>query len=261
MTATLSKDRNAERITWILAILMALGIQGFWWVWLRPIHVVEQAYVREPARMIYMPIRENPQKPEKIDDGVHAVWSPVLFSLPTSVGFSQPMFSDGAGTMQPQLQAPSTSSLFLARAMKPLPLTWAVKSDVAIQNRLRVPGSHVPVIDEMSPFESVGLEQNGPGITWQFPDGLADVAFTANRFPSTCLQTQAWSFTVYIELDPRGNVAHAFLEKVSDTMMSEALIRAVYQWRATPEEGTRVGRVLVQYDGSSSKERTGEESL
>ncbi len=258
MTSALSTDRNAERTIWILAILMALGIQGFWWVWLRPVQAVQHVRVREPARMIYRPIREHAQKPEKIHDGVQAVWSPVLFSLPTSVGFSQPMFSDGANSMQPQLQAPSTSSLFLARATKSWPSTWAVNSDALKQNRSYVSGFHVPVMDERSPFESGEPARAGQGLTWRFPDGLAEVTFTANRFPAICLATQAWSFTVYLELDLRGNVAHAFLEKISDTMMSEALMLAIYQWRTAPAEGLRAGRVLVQYDGSHIEKKVEE---
>ncbi|NCC51592.1 MAG: hypothetical protein EOM20_10285 [Spartobacteria bacterium] len=254
-----SHNRKAERTTWFLAILLALCFQAFWMVWLRPAPLIPTSRVGTPPHMVYRAVPEQAaQAGHMRSEEVRAVWSPVLFSLPTPVGFSQPMFSDRGSSMRPPLQAPSVSAMFLARPPGAPDAGRAVRRRGAERLVRDILGSPALVPDGVTDVALFRKEPAGRGLSIRFNEGLSEVVFTDHRLPASCLSTQAWSLTAFLELDPRGFVARALLEDISDDALRADMVRAICQWQAAPSDRIRSGRVIMSYDGVLPTAITGE---
>ncbi len=208
--------------------LCTLGVTVLPWVLLQPTRgMVARPKPATPA-FSYLPIDTSAREMAP-DDDPRAVWSPVLFSLPSPVGFSRPLLSGRAGIGAP-LESPGVTRLSLAwEAPAPAPLVPERIRLEALDPSLGTPRPPV----RLPPAAALQvLRQSG--------FGGADAPQMPLPDPAR-LGLAGWETEALIEADELGTVHHVLLNPPPPAEDARQLVQSLYRWRFAPgSPGQRV---------------------
>ena len=207
---------------------------GLFLVLFRPAPPPSAAAPASVSRLLYHPRTEG--------DGFHpqpvGLWSPHLFSFPSSLGFSG--FLDIRPTgLQPQLDPPEPETVFLNHAKllsPPIPesgeLPEQVRAFFVAQTR-RPPPPRVP---------------SSAAYDIRFLEGLSEEDFMDFSLPEPqAADAAGWHAQLEIEVLPGGEISHVFvMNETQPGGNRNRLVQAVRQWRGRPSDRARRGIVAVR---------------
>jgi|GEM_PF-2401105 len=174
---------------------------------------------------------------------LRALWSPVLFSLPTPMGFSRSVVSGDSALRPPLQQAQSTPVLLARPALPPNAPLISVPADV-----LAGRAAAEPLVPETAVFARTAAVT---GQAWQIllHDGLADASWQAQPLPKVPADGSAgtWEAEAQLELSREGLVQHVWLEApTASSNVNAQLVHALLQWRCAPATNARAVHVLLR---------------
>ncbi len=242
--------RTPERLHWTLAVIIVLGVQSVWLVWLDVVPPPAGAHPPEPTHIVFMPLATRGGVDAETSADALEVWSPALFALPDAMGFSQRFLTETIG-----LHPPLDTRVELAMTLyRPETFLWpagAIELQ-GLREKLSIAHRRLPLSLPVEPalFPPSPEARRLPRIV--ILDGLSDRGF--EQTPLDHVQalslTPPWEAEVHVEVDEAGIVRRVLYERrPSDPTLATALIRAVYAWRMTSAETGSVGRVYVSGDG------------
>ncbi len=233
-----------------MAVLMAILTQGLWWLFLIPAEAVHQVVDTKAPKLTYLRLEEMAD-----DAGAQTLWSPILFSLPTPVGFSRLMM-EGAGSLRPPLSAASTAELFFARESPDAPGLRAVVHEPLSNRIVQVLGSLASAERAPSVFAD-SEEAFEPYVTIEFVDGFLEEEFAEASLPNELKSgTGSWEVLAHLDVDEWGHVAHVFLERMTDSdARNNAIIRALHRWKLDRAGEARSGKVVVRFRGRPAAQK------
>jgi len=245
-SAVLAPEPAGARAAWrpqVWSAVLAVVWFGFWGLLLQPAD--RKASAARPAktpRVAFLP------GPAARGGGVphadlRALWSPVLFSLPTPMGFSRSVVSGDAALRLPLQQALSTPVL-LARPAPP-PHALLIPSPADVLSGRAAAG---PLVPETPVFARAAAVT---GQAWQIllRGGLADAVWQAQPLPTAPADGSAgvWEAGAQLEVSREGVVQHVWLEApTASSNLNNQLVHALLQWRGTPATNARTGHVLLR---------------
>lgn len=227
----------------VLAVGMMVGLHGFWLLWLSPESAEPLAGRPDRTRLLVVspdshPWRESPRG-----------WSPVLFPLPTPVGFSDFAVSEDTG-VGPAFASPPAPVPFLERASyfasppsRPPGPSEPPGPAEGSQAAAATPAATPTVLEDI-PWERY------QGLRLHLADGLVRDDLTSIEIPGAPMldQETPWEAIAWLEFNELGLVQHAFIETSSGNRDRDRdLLRSLYQWRLRPEAGSRRGRAHFQF--------------
>jgi hypothetical protein len=237
---------QAQVFAWAGAVLLALVTQGGWFfLFSAPDKVTRR--LPQSVQVKYHPVQLTEGGEEESEAITRAVWSPVLFSLPTRVGFSE-ILLEGAELARPPLETGSESAMFLERVAGTARASSAVELG-PITNRFQqwrsveIPNQvQAPIMPRPSGITERGFEA-------EFVDGLLASDFEVMGWPLQAggLSNSAWRALAHITTDDRGSVVHVMLEEgTGSAILNEAIVRNLSTWRLKKPGSGRQGKVIVR---------------
>jgi len=228
------------------AAVLALAWFGGWGLLLQPAGSPAPATrVAKAPRVTYLPA------PAVQGDGatradLRVLWSPVLFSLPTPMGFSRSAASNEA-TLRPPLQQALSTPVLLARPVPP-PAAPLIPPPVA---NLAGPAPAAPAVPAAPVFTA---PPPATSAAWQvlLRGGLADAAWQAQPLPpapadGTAADVEAGA---QLEFSREGWAQHVWLDApTASSNVNAQLVRALLQWRCAPAAAPRSGAVVLRATG------------
>ncbi len=239
---------------WCLAVLSALvwHLAVFWWLGLESLPVAS-AKAHAPTAMRVAP-EPYVNSAEPFADEIHLLWSPVVFALPTHVGFSAQLMAKRVDA-RPPLNASRESSMYLNR-MKSDQRALTTTDVVPLGNVLRYdpirlsadvpPGRSFMHTDGTMASASISIIQH---------DGSLELVDTARfSIQSDKVATDAWEVTARVEVDHGGAVERVILEEgASAPVLNTEIIRAIRRCRFNKGEHGRSAQVRVYFMGAPEK--------
>ena len=176
------------------------------------------------------------------------MWSPVLFSLPTPMGFSRSVVS-GDAVLRPPLQRTQSAPVLLPRPA-PADNTPMIPAPADVFAR-RAADAPPLVIIEPPAFAGVLA---ATGRTWQvvLSGGLVEARWQAQPLPKAPAGDggDLWEAGAQIEFNRAGVVQHVWLETpTASSNLNAQLVRALLEWRCAPAAAPRAGSVIVRTVG------------
>ena len=184
------------------------------------------------AGVAYMPL-ETAGTPDRPD--ARAIWSPVLFSLPTAIGFSR---EAGAGpTARPPLDPPA----------EPPPLLTRAASGVS-DGPPALPGVPLPG----HPAGNAPVSPPGPALVVLEGTLPSGAAFPV---PESARGNRPWEAEVRVEFDGSGQAVRGFVESTDAAAGVRAeLARGILGWRRGTGDGDGWVRVRLVDPGRAAGE-------
>jgi hypothetical protein len=227
---------------WVAAGALALALHGAWWWyarnWTTPVASIGSA---TSARLQWWPPAEPDAAPAQL------LWSPVLFALPSEVGFSRSGVGPDAPP-RPSLRANRERAVLLdAPAGPAFPLPDYLPS---VEDTVRAhvwdwaPTAGGPVFDLAGRTTGFVLR-----VSW--PDGQPALRASGVGLEALApwLDEKPWEALAYLQFSEQGTVRSVFLEKATASRdRNEALARGLRRLRVDPSERPFACRVLLQYD-------------
>jgi hypothetical protein len=234
---------------WVLAAALALAWHAFWGLWLRA--APPPAPLRAPVvpEVTYAPIQAAPESGGPALADARTLWSPVLFSLPTPMGFSRSALARRIGS-QPPLAVPGDTAIFLER---PAPSDERViRVGESVEALMRESPDrfafHVPDVPALTPT----AVSTGETVRVELLGGLAGRRFVRMDLPDEprVRGDTAWEAGAYLEVDGEGRVVHVLLENPSESAkLNGMLVRSMRGWRMESAGRPHSGRVTLRYPG------------
>lgn len=229
---------------WLLAALAGAGLHVFWWTAFSPQELPGSASGPLFPRVSYRPLLVE-------GDGrvggneVQAVWSPILFSLPTHVGFSKSQLTRST-LMLPPADLPAESPLQRGRLPDMADLAGPVGSTMEDQMRLTFSKMQQrPPTPFLPPDPETGTGRASPGLQVIWLDGLSADDFEATSFRAGVSNGALREAVFHVVATEAGLVGRVLLEAGSgDAAWDAEALRAVRGWRAVPGQ-RRAGRVRI----------------
>lgn len=189
-----------------------------------------------------------------------ALWTPVLLSLPSSVGFSAPL---GAGTPRtaPALDLPREELQFLPRAAlagpsAPPPGAFSRGLEAIASARLARPLDPPRVLPPAATLSPPSLQ----AIHLLFLHGAAPEEVETRPWPNAVSnrQTRAWEAVVQAWADDEGALYEVLLEtRTEDRELNAALVQAVRAWSLHAGASTNWLRLRVRSFGAPHRPANG----
>jgi hypothetical protein len=241
--ASVPAPRWTLRRLWLLALPLAAGWFGFWGLlWQPELFSAPRELPRFAAHARYLPARAPAEGGEAARD-LRVMWSPVLFALPTPMGFSRAPAA-GDGHDRPRVQRPDIEP----RLMPPPPA--AALTPV-------VPAPRQPALNDGANFRVDGVAPvfaQLPAITSTLTSevlgDLAAVACLEKPLPPLPqdLTVLNWQVVAKLEVGREGRVQHVFLDPPSTSAGFNAqLTQALLRWRFAPAAAAAQGQVRLQH--------------
>jgi hypothetical protein len=234
---------------WIPAAALALVWHVLWGFWLGPAEPVSGAGGSGAPLLSFLPAPKTESGDDSpVADGL-ALWSPAIFSLPSTVGFSRAALTNGTGA-RPPLQVPGGASVFLDRQVHAEPepgFRFAPDLEESVREVLtnlseRLPespvfGSSLTTETAVQVELSSGLEKKRVGTMDVPPDNVL-------------LKDKPWEVAAFVEFNEEGKVSGVFLETKSEFEDVDAsLIRALWRWQLENAKEPLSGRVTFRSPG------------
>jgi hypothetical protein len=246
---------RGSRCLWLVAGMIATSWFGAWALLLSPASPRPARGVALVPRVVYLPSMSDAAAPTGVTAEVRMLWSPVLFSLPTPLGFSRDALTNEM-RMRPPLGPYAGFTNFLERAARTAPVIEPpprVNLPEMAANALRAvvasepltPAFDLTAVSTSALFEIVLL------------DGLAGRKFAETRLPVRPWVGGAkpWEAVAYLELDEAGRVVHVFLESPSPSdALNARLAQVLRAWRLAEPGSASSGRVLLRNKGRAQEQ-------
>ena len=226
------------------AAALAIGWFGFWGLVLRPEPVRETERTPPPApRVTYLPGTEGLGGRSAQAD-LRALWSPVLFALPTPMGFSRGATNSDVA-WRPPLQQTQSEPVLLTRP-PPAPAALMAVTPGLLARRAAAPPALVPA----EPPVFAGAPA-ATGRVWQvvLGDGLAGIRWQQQPLPEAPAEDgeSLWEAGAQLEISREGVVQHVWLDTpTASAQVNDLLLHALLGWRSVPEAKARSGRVVLR---------------
>jgi|GEM_PF-3403150 hypothetical protein len=243
---------------WILCAVWAVLLHGAGWIVFSHSDHVPPAIQTKKAFPLLMIEHETMRYPVAgtAKESMPYLWSPALFALPSSVGFSRtlvrarparqpPIRMETSYTMQLPLEQvhserkpsgpPPSYEMFDWRALSapaPNAIAWGSRTGQE---------DHHAAADRRTGLQIVfhGAWTSDDFVTMHL---LEDEAMK---------DTELWQAELYVGLDPNGSVQHVWLSQPTEhAQLNEALVRTVRGWRAGRALQPAQGRVSFMYWGA-----------
>lgn len=238
----LTAPRWSLRRLWLLALPLSALWFGFWGLLWQPeaFTLSREAPLFTPHAR-FLPAR-TPADGGEVQSDLRVMWSPVLFALPTPMGFSRAPAA-GDGHDRPRVQRPSLEPLLMPppsqqlAAVVPAPRLPALNQGALF----RLDGA-TPVFTGMPvPTNTLVIDKLG---------GLAALACLEQPLPALPaeLTADSWTIAAALEVGREGRVQHVFLDTPSASpAFNEQLTRAFFGWRFAPSTAAAQGVVHLHY--------------
>jgi hypothetical protein len=206
------------------------------------------------ARYVYWVQSNSGSAPDAWDSDPRALRSPILFALPTLVGFSPGR--KRITETHSWLRIPGENNLLLERVFEE-----PNAQDLHARTRgeaIRLSRARWLALDEIEePYHALLGTPSAVHIEWvdATPDGLAGVSIELN--PPPAVGERAWEASALLHISEAGEVVSVFLVKsTADRERNESIVRSLWTLRAAPG---REGRYTVNlfYYPMPSAERAG----
>ena len=223
-----------RRRLWAAAALAALAWHGLLLGALRPARSPRPRRPPKPPSVRYLP---GPHAGASWTDA-RWLWSPVLFSLPSPVGFSR--VRDEGESVRTPLAPPPPAPRF--RDAPPAP---PEDGPAVLPPRTSAAAAHWNgLLDGAAPAFSPGprgpLRLAGAWLADDFERGPAD--------PPAALAARAWEARAQIEFDPRGVPERVLVDPPGeDPAFDRELARWLWSWRLKPGRAARDGRLRLVF--------------
>ena len=235
----------------IAAIVIALLLHLAWWLLVEPREEPGQAPRPEVTALVYRPVLVQAEG-RSAGDALQAVWSPILFSLPTHVGFSQSQL-ERSGMMLPPAEQPLDHSRLrdayaISTRLDPaIPLITPAEQANLTRHRLgldiphRAPTLSTATASPPAPLHRYHLRWCG-AITGE---DFLQTELAPNLVQNDGAPREA---TLYIAISEEGIVSRVMLENRSgNTEWDARLVRAIRSWKGRPANQPRSGRVRISF--------------
>jgi hypothetical protein len=244
--------RRWPRRLWLLAAPLALGWGLFWVsIWQPAAYTPPRRAPQFVPHAHYLPARAAASPTD-----LRVMWSPVLFALPTPMGFSRTP-STSEGRERPRVQRPSLEPQLMpspqmasGKPVVPAPLRPTFKDGVNFR------------VDEETPvFTAPPLSANA--LAMELLDGLASRRTAAPALPTLPaeLTADSWTVIAHLEIGRDGGVQHVFLDPPSASAAFNAqLVQSLYCWRLLPTATATAGLVRFQHAAVSGAMRAAPEA-
>lgn len=218
------------RRVWLLTLPLSGLWFGFWLViWQPESFTAPSAEPHFITHARYLPVRAASDGGEPQSD-LRVMWSPVLFALPTPMGFSRAPAA-GDGHDRPRVQRPSLDPLLMPppSVAKLAPVVPASKlPELNDGKNFRLDGA-TPVFAEIpAATNTLAIELLG---------ALAQLHSLEQPLPPLPaeLAADSWAIVATLEVGREGRVQHVFLDPPSSsTNFNAELTQALYRWRFVP---------------------------
>ena len=234
---------------WLPYALTALALHLVWWYAVPARRAT--AAVPAPARPAFSYLGARHGGVPRAEDEVLSMWSPVLFSVPTRMGFSAPLLRDADGLRPPDNPALAVPILaargtYLPPGMGPGPHDQLVSAMSSLVVRTVAP----PAFPPRKAGTNVLLH-----IIWTDQRGAPRYQSVDVANADPWVDRKPWDAQAFLELDEQGAVTHVFLEKPTPLKdRNAALIRVLAALRMGPDDMARSGRVTVRSEGVAPPE-------
>ncbi|NKB24757.1 MAG: hypothetical protein GKR87_10365 [Kiritimatiellae bacterium] len=243
------KDVYRRIFVWVIAITFSVVWHGVWVVFLKPESTVHYVPIPSEAKVFYMPWSNDKQAETQVD--IRRVWSPDLFALPSSIGFSQPLFSKDIN-IQPSLTVPSAArSSFPSRDdyvynKKMVNMPSFSNVSLEVENYLSVS----PALVE-DPFYFAVDQTSIPSLIIDYLNGFSEADFLEKDLPPVeKVGAFPWEMIAYLQAGNSGIIEHVMIEQPAvDAKVNILLTRYFYRWRLGKKICPCEGRVLIRYTG------------
>ena len=237
------------RVVWFWAVLLAIGWHGFWGWFFSPADAIPGAAPARTPQVSYMPVHADGRDGEALSADIRALWSPVLFSIPTPMGFSRSVLTNEAG-VRPPLGQPMMFSNFLERGASSISASPLVTLPPLTDMVAQAVNSLTPAGAGPSPID-VG-PATAEEVRIEFLQGLARTPPANLKLPRHpwINGDKAWEMVLYIEFDEEGIVRQVFAESPTESdTLNAAIVQAAWKLRLEPSEGPAVGRIVIRNRG------------
>ena len=237
------------RIVWFWAVLLAVGWHGLWGWLFSPARAVSTIAPLRVPQVSYMPVNADGRDGEALNADIRALWSPVLFSIPTPMGFSRSVLTNEVGVRPPLGQSMAFSN-FLERSALPVQASPLVT--IPALNDIVAETIKSLALNETDPSRVTPVPATGGEVQVEFLQGLAERKPANLNLPRHpwIKGDKAWEIVLYIEFGEDGLVRQVFVESPTE---SESLNAALAQgaWKLRLENpGVPVsGRIVVRNRG------------
>jgi hypothetical protein len=235
------------RRLWLLTVPLSAGWFAFWGLlWQPETFTAPRETPAFTPHARFLPVRAPADGGEPQSD-LRVMWSPVLFALPTPMGFSRAPAA-GDGHDRPRVQRPNLEPLL----MPPAP---------AAQRAALVPAPRLPALHDGATFRLdgaapvfAGLPATTNAMTVEVLGGLAGLRCLEQSLPLMPpeLTAESWTVTALIEVGRAGSVRHVFLDPPSASAAFNAqLTQAFLRWRFAPAAADVQGVVHLHHAPAS----------
>lgn len=239
----LSAARRWPRQLWLLAGPLAVVWFGFWGLlWNPETYTPPRSLPRFIPHARFLPGRTTSADSEAQHD-LRVMWSPILFALPTPMGFSRAPAA-GAGHARPRVQRPT-----LDPVLRPPPhdipqgsIISAISLPVFAAGDQFSTDTGAPVFT-VQPVGANTLEVELRG-------DLATLQPLEKPMPivPAALAVDSWDVNAYVDIGREGSVRHVFLDPPSASPEFNAyLLQALYRWQFAPAPMERRGTISFHY--------------
>jgi hypothetical protein len=229
------RPRERRFGTWCAAAFLTALWTALLGLLLQPAPRLSPPSAAAPPRVVFLP----PGRAERDGASVHAVWSPVLFSLPSPAGFSRP-FRRAALTPR------ATGEIFSPERVsaeggppEASPPSWLS------------PAAEAPAPARITPRAEEPPPPPLPPLTVALERGLAECGVRRFDLPDPT-GPGPWSASAAVRFDSNGIPASVLFDPPPpDPAYAAALAQALYRWRADPGRSPCRGRITIRRDGGS----------
>ncbi|TAN36319.1 MAG: hypothetical protein EPN23_08730 [Verrucomicrobia bacterium] len=241
--AALLAARRWPRRLWWLAAPLAVGWFAFWgFLWRPEAYTPPRGLPRFASHARFLPGRATTAGSE-VQRDLRVMWSPVLFALPTPMGFSRTP-STGESRDHPRVQRPGAEPLLMSEP--------CAATNVAVVSAPPLPafadGVRFRLDDVRSVFADLPVITNA--LTVELVGDLATIHTLEKTLPALPaeLADDSWTVIAYVDVGQAGEVRHVFLDPPSSVNDFNAqLLQALYRWRFTPAAADLHGAIHLHH--------------
>lgn len=227
---------------WVMATLVMCGLHLLWLIWLVPLPSFLRAPPRKPLHIsILTGALDGQENGGNPNSDARVLWSPILLSLPTPMGFSGAVVSENLD-VRPALNAPSGRPWLLERDDYGSTATDLARIGLVLD--LTEPEGRIPL-----PVAASSPPPVEPGLTIETMDRPAGPRLVHTPWPEeegTAGADISWGLTARLDIAPSGSVRAAMIEgPAADPAVNRLAARTLKRWRAEPTASGGIVRVAL----------------
>jgi len=242
--------RGAGLVAWFPFLLIALTIHMAWWLAVSPSRAtIAPVAGATPPKFSY---HSFPSRGADASGGdLRELWSPVLFSVPTRMGFSAPLLA-GVANLRPPENPGAGAPVLEERGRYEPPAAGPGPHDhiASSISSLVVRAVSAPAFAPRKSSTNVILH-----IVWTDQRGMPRYQSVDVGGAEPWVDRKPWDAQAVLELSDQGSVTHVFLEKPTASKdRNAALVRILSTLNMGPHDMARFGRVTVRSEGVAPAE-------